>query len=258
MRHVLITGGTQGIGKKVSEHFLKQGYSATVNYRSNDTEANRMLSEFSAYKRNIQLLKADVTDLEAAASVVQETVKKWGRIDCFIHCTGPFIFERKPIIDHEPEEWDSMIRGNLSSVFYILKSLVPVMREQRFGRIVAFGFQNVSDAPGWPDHGPFASAKVALVSLIKTLAIEEAEHGITANMISPGIILPDMKAASIEEARLRPKKRTPFGRSVTGEDIARAAAFLCEEESQMVTGSILDLTGAVNVINRFRPTFDDD
>ncbi len=149
-----------------------------------------------------------------------------------------------------------MVMGNLSSVFYLLKSIIPLMREQQYGRVVAFGFQNASDAPAWQDHGPFAAAKVGLVSLIKTLALEEARHGITANVICPGIILPDMKTATIKEASLQTKHRTPFGRSVTGEDIARAVAYLCDEYSQMVTGSVLDLTGAVDVINRFRPSFD--
>ncbi len=67
MRHVLITGGTQGIGKKVSEHFLKQNYSATINYRANDKEANRTMGAFAPYRDNIQLCKADITDPQAGA-----------------------------------------------------------------------------------------------------------------------------------------------------------------------------------------------
>lgn len=255
MRHVLITGGTQGIGQKVAETFIENGYSATLNFRSNQESAEQFIKNHAKNKERIQILKADITNLEAVNELVDTVFEKWGRIDVIINCAGPFVFERKPIIEHDPEEWEQMIKGNLSSVFYLLKKIVPIMRAQRFGRIITFGFQNAGDATAWMDHGPFAAAKVGLVSLVKTLAIEEAAYGITANMVCPGIILPDMKTASIAEAEMQEGQRTPFGRSVSGEDLARTIAFLCEEKSQMISGTIMDLTGGVDVINRFRPVY---
>ncbi len=84
------------------------------------------------------------------------------------------------------------------------------------------------------------------------MAYEEAEYGITANMVCPGDIIGEMKEATIQEARQLKERNTPVGRSGTGEDIARTIAFLCEDDSDMITGTIIEVTGAVDVIHRHR------
>jgi 3-oxoacyl-[acyl-carrier protein] reductase len=145
-----------------------------------------------------------------------------------------------------------MILGNLSAVFYLFKLTVKTMREQRFGRIITYGFQDADHAPGWVYRSAFSAAKVGLVSLTKTIALEEAEYGITANMICPGNILGEMKEADISYAKKIRDPETPVGRSGTGEDIARLVTFLCEEDSDMVTGSVISVTGGRDVINRYR------
>lgn len=121
-----------------------------------------------------------------------------------------------------------------------------------FGRIITYGFQDAEYTPGWVYRSAFSAAKVGLVSLTKTIALEEAEHGITANMVCPGNIVGEMKEAGIEEARMLRDQDTPIGRSGTGEDIARLISFLCEENSDMITGSIISATGGLDVINRHR------
>ncbi len=91
---------------------------------------------------------------------------------------------------------------------------------------------------------------MGLASLTKTIAIEEAGSGITANMVCPGNIVGDMKEASISEARASLDEETPIGRSGTGEDIARIITFLCDEHSDYITGTVIEATGGLNVINR--------
>ncbi|WP_132742960.1 SDR family oxidoreductase [Scopulibacillus darangshiensis] len=257
MRHVLITGGSKGIGKMVAKAFLDKSYSVTINYRSDDQAAHRLNQELGPYAEHIQLLQGDITKRDDIDRIVSQTLERFNRVDCLINNAGPFVFERKKLVDHTESEWKEMIEGNLSSVFHLVKQIVPVMRKQRFGRIITYGFQNADSAPGWLDHGAFAAGKVGLVSLTKTLAIEEAGHGITANMVCPGIILPDMKEATIEEAKRSGQQRTPMGRSETGEDIARSILFLCQEQSDMISGTVMDMTGTLEVINRFRPSFDE-
>jgi 3-oxoacyl-[acyl-carrier protein] reductase len=93
---------------------------------------------------------------------------------------------------------------------------------------------------------------VGLVSLTKSIAIEEAENGITANMICPGNIVGEMKEADIAYSRGIADEQTPVGRSGTGEDIARAVLFLCDDDSDMITGTVMEVTGGVDVINRYR------
>jgi 3-oxoacyl-[acyl-carrier protein] reductase len=252
VRHALITAGSKGLGKKVTEELLQKGYSVTVTYRS-DVEAVRELKEKYAHAEDrLQFVQADVTRKEDLCRAVQAAVDRFGRIDFLINNAGPYVFERKRLVDYEEDEWRDMMDGNLNAVFYLLKQVIPIMRKQKFGRIINYGFQGADSAPGWIYRSAFAAAKVGLASLTKTIAYEEAEFGITSNMVCPGDIVGDMKEASIAEARLRRDDRTPIGRSGTGEDIAKVILFLCDENSDMITGACIEVTGGADVIHRYR------
>ncbi|MFC4618272.1 SDR family oxidoreductase [Camelliibacillus cellulosilyticus] len=256
MRHALITAGTKGIGRRVTECLLTNGYRVTINYFSDEQAVKDITDQWHHMKDRFQFVKGDVTKLPDVLRMVQTATAGFGPVDTLINNAGPFIFERKKLTDYSEAEWFKILNGNLTAVFRLVKNVLPMMRERQFGRIITYGFQNADDAPGWIDRGPFAAAKVGLASLTRTIALEEAAHGITANMVCPGIIRPDMKEATIQAAKASTSDRTPHGRSVTGEDIARAILFLCQEDSEMISGSIIDLTGGVDVIHRYLPQFD--
>jgi 3-oxoacyl-[acyl-carrier protein] reductase len=253
VRHALITAGAKGLGRKVTELLLERGYSVTVNYRSDEAAMQSLQEKYAHLKDRIQFVRGDVTKKDDLSALVEAALQRFGRIDCLINNAGPYIFERKKLADYTEEEWYEMIEGNLSAVFHLVKKTIPVMRKQRFGRIITYGFQGAADAPGWVHRSAFSAAKVGLVSLTKTIALEEAEYGITANMVCPGNIVGEMKEATIAYARTKKDEETPIGRSGTGEDIARMIAFLCEEDSDMITGAVIDVTGGVNVLHRYRP-----
>jgi 3-oxoacyl-[acyl-carrier protein] reductase len=252
MRHAFITAGTKGLGVQVTEALLENNYSVTVTFRRDEEAVKRLKQRWKQYENSLQFIQADVTNKEEINEAVDRALDRFKRIDLLINNAGPYVFERKKLVDYETDEWYNMIEGNLSAVYHLLKKVVPIMREQRFGRIVTYGFQGANSAPGWIYRSAYAAAKVGLVSLMKTVSIEEAEYGITANMVCPGNILGEMKEATIEEARVNRDSETPIGRSGTGEDIARAILFLCEENADMVTGTVLEVTGGVDVIHRYR------
>ncbi|PGZ96589.1 3-oxoacyl-ACP reductase [Bacillus pseudomycoides] len=252
MRHALITAGTKGLGKQVTEKLLDKGYSVTVTYRSDVQAMETLQQQYKHLAHRMQFVQADVTKQEDLHKVVTKAMERFNRIDFLINNAGPYVFERKKLVEYKDDEWNEMIHGNLTAVFHLLKLVVPIMRQQKFGRIVNYGFQGADSAPGWMYRSAFAAAKVGLVSLTKTIAYEEAEYGITSNMICPGDIIGEMKEATIAMARTLPDHRTPIGRSGTGEDIARTISFLCEEDSDMITGTIIEVTGAVDVIHRYR------
>lgn len=252
MRHALITAGTKGLGVQVTEGLLKSGYSVTITYRSDEKAVLKMKEKWKEDLNRLQFVQADVTNKEDSKRAVAEAFSRFGRIDLLINNAGPYVFERKKLIDYDEEEWYEMIEGNLSAVYHLLKQVVPIMRKQQYGRIVMYGFQGANSAPGWIYRSAYAAAKVGLVSLMKTISIEEAEYGITANMVCPGNILGEMKESTIKEAREHPDSDTPIGRSGTGEDIARTVLFLCEEDADMVTGTVVEVTGGVDVIHRYR------
>ncbi|RSK28157.1 SDR family oxidoreductase [Bacillus sp. HMF5848] len=252
MRHALITAGGKGLGKKVTEGLLNSGYSVTINYRTDNGLLDELKNELSSFSDRVQFVQGDVTKKADLYTLVDEAYNRFGRIDCLINNAGPYIFERKKLADYTDEDWYNMIEGNLSAVFHLFKKVIPIMRDQQYGRIITYGFQGADSSSGWLHRSAFAAAKVGLVSLTKTIALEEAENSITANMVCPGNIVGDMKEASIDEALLKFDEHTPIGRSGTGEDIARVITFLCEEKSDMITGTVIEVTGGLNVINRFR------
>lgn len=255
VRHALITAGSKGLGRKVTETLLAKGYSVTVNYRQDEEAVSRLKEACPDCLDRLQFVKGDVTKKEDLLRIAEAALNRFGRIDFLINNAGPYIFERKKLADYTDDEWYGMLEGNLSAVFHLFKAVIPIMRKQQFGRIITYGFQGAAHAPGWLHRSAFGAAKVGLASLTKTIAIEEAEFGITANMVCPGDIVGDMKEASIEEARKQiGKEKTPIGRSGTGEDIARIIAFLCEENSDLVTGTVIEATGGLNVINKNQTT----
>lgn len=252
MKHAVITAGHKGLGKKVTEQFLQNGCTVTVNYRSDDKRVEHLREEWNQYKERLQFVRGDITEKETITALVERAMERFGRIDYLINNAGPYIAAHKKLADYEESEWDRLISGNLSAVFRFAKLVLPIMRKQEFGRIITYGFQDAEQAPGWMYRSAFSAAKVGLVSLTKTIAIEEAEHGITANMVSPGDITGEMKEAGIQAVRNIHDGKTPIGRPGTGEDIARIINFLCQEDSDLVTGSVISASGGVHVVNKYR------
>ncbi|HLR62506.1 MAG TPA: SDR family oxidoreductase [Lentibacillus sp.] len=252
MGHALITAGTSGLGRQVIQSFLEAGHRVTTTYHRNPERAREVREELASYSHLLHIEQADVTKKEDLNKLINRAVEYHGGIDYLINNAGPFVFERKKLLDYSEDEWDEMINGNLDAVFYLLKLTVPYMRRQRFGRIVNYGFQGANNASGWMYRSAFAAAKSGLASLTKTIAFEEAENQITSNMVCPGNITGKMKEAGIVDSRRVENDKTPIGRPGTGEDIARMILFLCDEDSDMITGSVFEITGGVDVINRYR------
>ncbi len=252
LRHAIITAGTKGLGRKMTETMLKAGYAVTVNYRSDIEAVRERQKDWQDYGDQIQFVQGDVQNKEDLNRLADEGLKRFGRIDVLLLNAGPYIFERKALADYEDSEWHEMINGNLNAAFYLLKKVIPVMREQQFGRVVTYGFQGADHSPGWLFRAAFAASKAGLASLTKSLAIEEAPNGITANMVCPGEILDEMKESSIDYSRRQPDDKTPVGRSGTGEDIARTVMFLLDDKADMITGSVIEVTGGLDVLHKHR------
>ena len=241
MRHALITAGTKGLGEMVTRRLLEEGWHVTALHRSEPTLSHERL----------HLIQSDVTNQDQLMEAVEQTMAVHGRIDALILNAGPYIFERKSLVEYSDEEWNEVVTGNLTASFWLLRKIIPIMRDQQYGRIVTYGFPESASAPGWVERAAFAAAKSGMVSLTKSVALEEAEHGITVNMVNPGNIVGDNKSKRIEEAAA--DDQTPIGRTGVGEDIARAISFLLAEESGLITGAVLDVTGGVNVVHQSRP-----
>lgn len=247
----LITGGATGIGRKTAFELARQGIHLLINYRNSAEEARELVNELTAtFGTKNRIIQGDISKQEDCQRIAEEALTYTPAVDILIHNAGPYVHERKSMIDYRFEEWNYIVNGNLNTVFYLSKLLIPPMRAQGFGRIITMGFDRVESAPGWVYRSAFAAAKTGLASLTKTIALEEAGYGITANMICPGDIIGEWKEKSIAEAIDIVDPKSPVRRPGTGEDISRVISFLVSEQSSFITGSIIAVTGAKDVLGK--------
>ncbi|QOR68783.1 SDR family oxidoreductase [Cytobacillus suaedae] len=250
-RTALLTGSASGLGKRTAIELAQKGINTVINYRNSEKEAIELSLQIKEnFGVECSVIQGDIASVSDCKKIIQHCMEEHNHIDILINNAGPYVHERKNLIDYDVDEWKYIIDGNLNGVFYLLKYFVPKMREKKWGRVINFGFDRADTAPGWIYRSAFAAAKVGLVSLTKTVALEEAKYGITANMVSPGEIIGSWKEANILDALGTKDENTPIGRPGTGEDIARTISFLCDENSDFITGSVIPITGGKDVLSK--------
>lgn len=247
----LITGGSKGIGRKTAQSLAEAGCRVVINYRSDREQAEQFANELSAtFGVAAAVVRGDVSLKEDCEHIASFVLEEFGGADIVVHNAGPYIHERKTMVEYSWDEWSMLVNGNMTAVFYLTKLLLPSMKENGWGRIITFGFDRVETAPGWFCRSAFAASKTGLASLTKTIAMEEAASGVTVNMICPGDITGSWKEGNMADAIPVESCLVPVGRPGTGEDIARVVVFLASEESSFITGAIIPVTGGQDVLGK--------
>ncbi|HJF68358.1 MAG TPA: SDR family oxidoreductase [Staphylococcus kloosii] len=248
----LITGSAKGLGKKTAFDLAEAGIDVVINYKTSKDAAQYTVEKINTlYDVNAIAVQADVSDPNEVDRMVQYIMSTMGSIDILIHNAGPFIAEKLKITDISFEQWDLMINGNFKSFFNLVKCIVPIMRNNAWGRVITIGFDQVHTLPAWTYRGVYAAAKTGTMSLTKTLAKEEASYNITFNAVSPGDISEQNKDKDINyETTNGNFKQHEIQREEYGEDISRVIKFLCEEDSGYITGAIIPITGNHNIVNK--------
>jgi 3-oxoacyl-[acyl-carrier protein] reductase len=250
-KSVMITGGSKGIGSRTAIEFSKNGYKVFINYKSDVEYANDFVKQLrGVYNNEVFAVKGDVSNPDDCEKMAEITNEQCEGIDILIHNAGPYVKERKTFDEYSPEEWNYIVNGNLNSVFYLTRLMIPKMREKKWGRIITLGYDRVETSPGWVYRSAFAAAKAGLASFTKTISIEEAKNGITSNMVCPGDIVGEWKEDEIVRAKERKDPATPVGRPGTGQDVARVVEFLCREDSDFITGAVIPVTGGKDVLGK--------
>lgn len=243
-RNVLITGGGRGIGKQIVKYFVDQGCNVAVHYFHSKDSATKLVEGFTKKSdQKIFTVQADLSNSASVSELTKAVLQQFGTIDIVVHNAGPFNREKFQVIDYTDEQWDEMIGGNLNSLFYLLREIIPSMEKNNWGRFITIGFNHVSELAEWRFRGPYAAAKTGAASLVKTAALEESDYNITVNMLCPGDIKPPFKEMQIGDVPPHYSKRV-----ATGEDIARIAAFLSEENSMYISGSVIDVAGGKDIL----------
>ena len=234
-RVALVTGGTRGIGAAISTTLKAAGYKVAANYAASD-DAARKFSESSG----IPVFKFDVGDFAACQAGVKAAAEALGGpVEILVNNAG---ITRDGVMQKmTPENWEAVIRTNLSSCFNMCRAVLDNMRERKFGRIVNIG--SVNGQAGQYGQVNYAAAKSGIHGFTKALAQEGARSAITVNAIAPGYVDTEMVRAVPPDVLEKIIARIPRGRLGRAEDIARGVLFLVADDADFITGSTLSING---------------
>ena len=238
-RCALITGGSRGIGKGIALNFAQEGARVAISYRSNKGAVQHTLRQLQSLGAECFAVEADATDHAKVQFLVDAVTERFGRLDILINNVGTFAW--KSVAETTHEEWERAVASNLFSAFYMSKAVLPVMRRQHWGRIINLGAVGAERAFGQATISAYAAAKAAVVAFSRSLAVEEAKHGITVNVINPSNV--DEKELTLDEARRIRDSRSPIGRPPSAEDVATAAKFFASDEADFITGQVINVSG---------------
>jgi NAD(P)-dependent dehydrogenase (short-subunit alcohol dehydrogenase family) len=237
-RVALITGGSRGIGMATAVHLARSGAHVAINYKEDDAAATAALKEAQRFGRKAIKVQADVTADGAAESLVSAVLTEFGRLEILVNNVGEFSLGK--LGDTSVQRWRYILDSNLNSVFYLCRAALGYMREHCYGRIINIGLSPVHLIRGAPNIAAYSIAKTGVLVLTRSLAVEEAAHGITVNCVSPGLIdngyLPPAQKTWME-------KRVPMGRLGRPDEVAEVIAFLATEAASYISGANVTVSG---------------
>lgn len=238
-RVAVVTGGSRGIGRGIALRLAQEGARIAIAYRVNKAAAQTALRQLQAIGSDCVAVETDINQPARSEQLIKTVADRYGRVDVVVNNVGDFRWGT--LAESSLEEWQSIFDSNVSTVFYMCRAALPVMRKGRWGRIVNLGAVGAERAFGQAKISAYAAAKAAVVAMSRSLALEEAKNGITVNVVNPSSI--DEKDLTLEEARKLRDARYPIGRPPTVEDVASAVAFFASEEAEYVTGQVVNVSG---------------
>ena len=239
----IVTGGSRGLGRAICLELAKGGANVVFCYAGNETAAQETLAACEALGAKAAAVCCDVTDAEADLTLVKTTVNLFGRVDILVNNAG--ITRDGLLLTMKEADFDAVIAANLKGAFLCMKAVARQMVRQRYGRIV--NLSSVVGLRGNAGQVNYAASKAGVIGMTKSLAKELAGRNITVNAVAPGFIDTDMTAALSETAKNAALGSIPMGRMGTPENVARAVAFLADEDAGYITGQVLAVDGGMSM-----------
>jgi len=224
-RVVLITGAKGGLGSFVTQRFLSTG--ATV------VGSSRSIAAEDFPLPNFVALPVDFTKAAAVHDAIESIVKRYGGLDVLVHVLGGFA-GGTPVAETDDATWEQMRDQNLTSAFYVLRAAIPHLRKSGAGRIVAIG--SLAAVEPHAGLGAYVTFKSALVSLVRTVALENKDAGLTANVILPGTM--------DTHANRKAMPGADFSKWLKPAEVADLVLWLVDERAARITGAAIPIDGA--------------
>jgi len=238
-KFAIVTGGTRGIGRAISEALHEDGYLVIANYSNNDDKA----SEFTK-NTGIDTLKWDVSDYEDCQNKVKDISDKFGSpVSVLINNAG--ISRDSMMHKLEHTNWHEVLNVNLNSCFNMCRAVINPMREQNYGRIV--NISSINALTGAIGVTNYSAAKAGILGLTRALAKESASKGITVNAVAPGYVETELLANVPKHVMDEIINQIPVKRLGAPEEVARLVKFLVDPKSSFITGETISINGGHNM-----------
>ncbi|MGH6954567.1 MAG: 3-oxoacyl-ACP reductase family protein [Alphaproteobacteria bacterium] len=245
-RVAIVTGSSRGIGHAIALKLARDGAKLVINCRNTVDRGRAVVREIKDGGGDAMVIQADVGSRPDAERLIRDSLKAYGKIDILVSNAGIII--DKPFVASTDEDWQAAMHSNLDAFFYLTRAVLPHMIERRHGRILATG----SIITEVYDFGPnkmsvCTASKAGIVTMLKAIAAEVAESGVTVNSVSPGYIATEMFATIDPKGKEAALRMIPMRRYGAPEDIANAMAFLASDEASYITGQTLRVNGGMSM-----------
>jgi acetoacetyl-CoA reductase len=237
----VITGAGRGIGRAIAEDLGGGGARVVVNYAHSAGPAEELTAWLRRHgSPEATVIQSDVSDPERAACLIDETLRRFGRIDALINNAGINI--DRTMKNLSIDDWNQVIQTDLNGYFYTVKAAVPYFMRQQSGKIINIG--SFVGQMGNFGQANYAAAKAGVIGFTKAAALEMARYHVNVNVVCPGFIATDMYASMPDKVKDQIISRIPLGRVGTPQEVARAVHYLIVD-GDYITGAALDINGGI-------------
>jgi 3-oxoacyl-[acyl-carrier protein] reductase len=239
-RLVLITGAASGLAAGVALALARDRYRIAFTYRPHGTAPAATSAALAPYDPEVLALPNALEDFAAAQRLVTEVEARRGPIDVVVHAAGPIVV--RSFARSSPDDYREMVDGNLGSAVALAAAVLPGMRARRFGRLVFFGMNGASVTHPARGMSLYGAAKAGVEMFARTLAVEEAQHGINVNVVEPG----DIREKRVTRAEARTiEAANPTGYAGSWEDIAAVVRLVIGDDAGYLNGMVLAVGGGL-------------
>jgi enoyl-[acyl-carrier protein] reductase III len=242
----VITGSSRGIGRAIALELARHGAHIAVNYFRHKDQAEETAAQIEEVGGKAVVVRAHVGDIDGVQRLVKAAADAFGGVDIFVGNAASGVL--RPVVEQQLKGWDWTLNINTRSILFGAQAAAPYMIERAWGRII--GITSIGATRVLPEYSMVGISKAGIEALIRYLAVELVQHGIICNAVSPGVV--ETEALDFfprkDQMVAFAKERTPAGRLVTPEEIARVVAWLCTDDARMIVGQTIVVDGGYGVV----------
>lgn len=241
-RVALVTGASRGIGRAIALRLARDGRRVVLASRSQGP-LDEVKAEIEGAGGSASTLVVDVSDIPALQRAVEKVAEVEGRLDILVNNAG--ITKDGLMLRMSDEDFDLVLRTNLTSAFVAARAAARIMMKNKFGRVVCIG--STSGLVGNAGQVNYAAAKAGLIGLARSIARELGAKGVTANVVAPGFVETDMTAVLPDDLKARFVEGLPVRRAGRPEDIAAAVSYVSSDDAGYLTGQVITVDGGMTM-----------